>query len=114
MTLLDFINSISVEDQKQFALKCGTTIGYMRKAISKGQLFNAKVCIEIEKNSNGAVTCEEMRSDIDWSFLRKESANKPCTAIIPIERRTHERRQQDRRVGYRRKKYRRVFDRRQS
>lgn len=30
-----------------------------------------KRCIEIEAITNGEVTCEEMRPDIDWSVLRK-------------------------------------------
>jgi DNA-binding transcriptional regulator YdaS (Cro superfamily) len=31
-------------------------------------------CIEIEKASDGAVTCEELRPDVDWGYLRKTEA----------------------------------------
>ncbi|MDA3979859.1 transcriptional regulator [Gallibacterium sp. AGMB14963] len=31
----------------------------------------AKYCVEIEKWSCNQVTCEELRPDIDWSYLRK-------------------------------------------
>jgi DNA-binding transcriptional regulator YdaS (Cro superfamily) len=27
-------------------------------------------CPEIEKATNGAVTCEDLRPDVDWAFLR--------------------------------------------
>lgn len=31
-------------------------------------------CPEIEKATNGSVTCEELRPDIDWTYLRREPA----------------------------------------
>lgn len=31
----------------------------------------AERCPEIEKATNGAVTCEELRPDVDWSYLRR-------------------------------------------
>lgn len=27
-------------------------------------------CIDIEKATNGAVRCEELRPDVDWAYLR--------------------------------------------
>lgn len=30
----------------------------------------AERCIEIERATNGAVRCEELRPDIDWAYLR--------------------------------------------
>lgn len=30
----------------------------------------AERCPEIEKATNGLVTCEEMRPDVDWQFVR--------------------------------------------
>ncbi|MCW9733721.1 helix-turn-helix domain-containing protein [Avibacterium sp. 20-15] len=42
-------------------------------AVSKWQKSGvpAERCPEIEKLTNGQVTCEELRPDIDWSVLRK-------------------------------------------
>ncbi|MFZ7235824.1 helix-turn-helix domain-containing protein [Avibacterium gallinarum] len=42
-------------------------------AVSKWQKSGvpAERCPEIEKLTNGRVTCEELRPDIDWSVLRK-------------------------------------------
>ena len=31
----------------------------------------AEICIEIERASNGKVRCEDLRPDVDWSYLRK-------------------------------------------
>ena len=30
----------------------------------------AERCIEIERITNGAVRCEELRPDVDWAYLR--------------------------------------------
>lgn len=30
----------------------------------------AERCLEIEKITEGAVTCEELRPDVDWAYLR--------------------------------------------
>lgn len=65
-----YLNSIPVADQLKFAERCGTTLGYLRKAISAGQLLREKVVIAIERESGGAVTCELLRPDVDWGYLR--------------------------------------------
>ena len=30
-----YLNSLSLEEQREFATKCGTSIGYLRKALSR-------------------------------------------------------------------------------
>ena len=32
-----FLNSLSSDEQRMFACECGTSIGYLRKALSKGR-----------------------------------------------------------------------------
>lgn len=36
----------------------------------------AERCPEIEKATGGAVTCEELRPDIDWAYLRGTAMRK--------------------------------------
>lgn len=33
----------------------------------------AERCPEIEKATNGAVTCEDLRPDVDWAYLRRST-----------------------------------------
>ncbi|WP_168797373.1 transcriptional regulator [Lampropedia aestuarii] len=35
------------------------------------KIREAQVFIELEKLSNGVVTCEDMASGVDWAYLRK-------------------------------------------
>ena len=38
----------------------------------------AERCPAIERLTRGAVTCEELRPDVDWAVLRGTGARQPC------------------------------------
>jgi len=63
-----YINSLSQEDREAFERACGTSIGYLRKAISLGQKFDGALCRLLDENSYGEVRKEELRPDI-WPEL---------------------------------------------
>lgn len=73
-TLRTYLNSLSVSDQTAFAGRCGTTLGYLRKAISARQKIGAELVVAIERESLGEVTCEELRPDVDWPVIRGKVA----------------------------------------
>ena len=67
------LRTMTADEQKQFAVNCGTTIGYLRKRISdRTANLGEKICIEIEHNSNGIVRCEDLRPDVNWSVIRNK------------------------------------------
>ncbi|WP_250500571.1 YdaS family helix-turn-helix protein [Caballeronia sp. GAWG1-5s-s] len=68
--LRTYLNSMPPEKQEEFARRCGTTLGYLRKAISADQQFDVQLCINIEVESMGAVLCEDLRPRVTWSKLR--------------------------------------------
>lgn len=61
--LRDYLNGLSLQEQIAFALACKTTIGSLRTAISKKTLLGEKLCVRIEKHSNGKVTRKMLRKD---------------------------------------------------
>lgn len=69
--LLIYLNGLKKDERTAFAARCETTEGYLRKAISKGQSLGAELCISVERESNRQVTCEDLRSDVDWAYLRQ-------------------------------------------
>ena len=72
--LLAFLNRMPPDEQAGFALRCGTSVGYLRKAVSAGQPFREKLAISIERESAGVVPCELLRPDVDWDYLRRKYA----------------------------------------
>ena len=64
---------MSREEQTQFAKRVGTSIGYLRKAISVGHEMDASLVVRIEQESDGRVRCEDLRPDVPWHILRKRT-----------------------------------------
>ena len=68
------MNGLSTDEQRAFALRCKTSVGYLRKAISCEHKLGAQLVIDIERESGGAVPCEATLPDADWQFLRNSAA----------------------------------------
>ena len=69
-SLRTYLNSLTPTEQAAFAFRCGTTLGYLRKALSIRQQLGADLCIEIERESARRVRVEALRPDVDWAYLR--------------------------------------------
>lgn len=68
-----YLNSLSPKDREAYALACGTTVNYLRKAICKKQKFDGALCRLLDENSDGKVRKEELRPNI-WPELVKSAA----------------------------------------
>ncbi len=66
-----YLNALSLAEQHNFAAKCGTSLGYLRKAISLDQDLGAALCVLIEKESNGAVSRQNLHPK-DWAQIWPE------------------------------------------
>lgn len=66
-----FLNSLSSGEQEVFAQRCGTSIGYLRKALSKNHDLGAALSVLIEQNSNGKVTRHHLHPE-DWESIWPE------------------------------------------
>ncbi|WP_036665005.1 transcriptional regulator [Paludibacterium yongneupense] len=76
MNLRQYLNGMVPDDQVAFAQRCGTTVGYMRKALSTGQRFGGTLCVAIERESHQTVTRKDLRDDWQklWPELGREAA----------------------------------------
>ena len=63
-TLRTYLATLSVADQVSYALRCGTTVGYLRKALSTKPKFDGALALRLDEESNGAVRRSDLRPDI--------------------------------------------------
>ena len=73
-TLRTYLNSISTDEQQVFADRAGTTINFLRKAISINQKLGEGICIRIEAATDGRVRAEDLRPDVPWHVIRGKQA----------------------------------------
>lgn len=69
--LRTYLNSMPAAEQVVFAAKCGTSVGYLRKALSVGQLLGAELCARLDVQSGGAVRRWDLRPE-DWHRIWPE------------------------------------------
>jgi len=83
MNLKTYINQ-----QRGRAAAIGRALGVVHVLISQWasgvRPIPAERCPAIERATGGAVTCEELRPDVDWQFIRANphSATEPREKII--------------------------------
>ncbi|HBP47520.1 YdaS family helix-turn-helix protein [Pseudomonas sp.] len=73
MSLYSYIKTLDKPTFDYFAGACQTSVGQIRQVAYGNRRASAKLAINIERETCGVVTCEELRNDIDWAFLRKSS-----------------------------------------
>lgn len=78
--LKEYIQSLSTPERVIFAEKCETTLKHLRNVSYGYKPAGESLCINIERESGGAVRCEDLRDDVDWEFLRGTSASKNSTS----------------------------------
>jgi DNA-binding transcriptional regulator YdaS (Cro superfamily) len=69
--LRDYLNSLPVSEQAVFAAKLGSSVGYLRKALSAGQVTSPERCVLIEQITGGALSRRDLRPD-DWHRIWPE------------------------------------------
>ncbi|MGY3911017.1 hypothetical protein ACW5XW_08340 [Aeromonas piscicola] len=69
--LRSYLNSLSLDEQRDFSCRCGTSVGYLRKAISKNQVLGAALSVLIETHSAGVVTRQHLHPE-DWLSIWPE------------------------------------------
>jgi DNA-binding transcriptional regulator YdaS (Cro superfamily) len=71
MTLLDYLKQFPVPERKNFAARCGTSLNYLQQVAYGNKQCGESLAINIDRESGAAVSCEELRPDCDWAYLRR-------------------------------------------
>ena len=70
MKLIDYLNAIPVEARDSFAARCGTSFNYLRQVGYGNRPCPEKIAINLERESNRILLCEELCPEADWAFIR--------------------------------------------
>jgi len=81
-TLRSYLKTLSPLEQADFARRAGTTIGYLRKALSKGQRFGGALVRQLHIQSGGYVCLTDLRADIWPADEQQPSRAKETAALI--------------------------------
>lgn len=63
-TLRSYLKTLAPLEQADFARRAGTTIGYLRKALSTRQRFDGALVRQLNLESAGSVSLTDLRPDI--------------------------------------------------
>lgn len=70
MDFKTYFMGMPISDRDSFAVRCETSTQHLTNVVY-GKKPGESLCINIERESNGTVRCEELRPDVDWAVLRK-------------------------------------------
>lgn len=70
MKLIDYLNAIPVEARGAFAKRVGTSFDYLRQIGYGNRPCPEKIAINLERESNRILLCEELCPEADWAFIR--------------------------------------------
>ncbi|GED73231.1 YdaS antitoxin of YdaST toxin-antitoxin system [Pseudomonas protegens] len=74
MSLHSYIKGLEKAELDSLASRCQTTAGQLKQVAYRNRRANGGLAVNIERETQGAVTCEELRPDIDWAYLRGSRA----------------------------------------
>ena len=74
MQLLEYIKALdSNEEREDFATRCETTLAQLKQGAYFNRRAGESLAINIDRESGGVVSCEELRPDVDWAYIRNSS-----------------------------------------
>lgn len=74
MQLLDFLKPLGAPERDAFAAKCGTSVDYLFQIGYGNRKPKVALAVAIERESGGAVRCEALLPEVDWTYLRAAPA----------------------------------------
>lgn len=70
MDLKTYLQTMSLRDREAFAKRVGTSAKHLTNVSYGYRPCGESLAIEIERETGRAVTCETLRPDVNWAFIR--------------------------------------------
>lgn len=68
-----FLGQLSSYEKTEFARKCETSTGYLNQIMYGNSRCSASLAIKIDKESLGAVPCDDLCPDADFNYIRNQA-----------------------------------------
>ncbi|AMO78043.1 transcriptional regulator [Pseudomonas citronellolis] len=75
MDLLEYMKPLSREELEEFAARCKTSAGQIKQIAYGHRRASAALAIDIDRETKGIVSCDQLRPDIDWAYLRNRRSS---------------------------------------
>lgn len=70
-----YLYGLEPDEREAFADRCKTSLGHLKNVAYRYKPCGESLAIDIDRESGGKVTCEELRPDVDWAHLRGTSVS---------------------------------------
>jgi DNA-binding transcriptional regulator YdaS (Cro superfamily) len=70
MSLHTYISGLDKAALEGFAKRCLTSVGQLKQVAYGNRRASAGLAVGIERETGAVITCEQLRSDIDWAYVR--------------------------------------------
>lgn len=74
MSLHAYIKILDKAKLDDLAERCETTAGQLKQIAYGNRRASVRLAVSLERETQGKVTCEQLRPDVDWAYLRGSKA----------------------------------------
>lgn len=76
MSLKNYVAEMSLDQRRAFAKRCGFSLGHLNNLMHGCKPCRADFAINIERETHGEVTAEQMAPTVDWPVVRHKATKK--------------------------------------
>lgn len=81
MSFKTFWLSMAIPERQAFAQRCGASYNYLNHyAFGAKKRIGESVAIAIDRESGRAVSMDELRTDVDWDYVRSTRRGRKAAA----------------------------------
>lgn len=74
MSLHAYIKVLDKAKLDDLAVRCDTTAGQLKQIAYGNRRASVVLAVSLERETQGSVTCDQLRPDVDWAYLRGTKA----------------------------------------
>lgn len=79
MTLHEYLKDLDKASIEALAARCKTSVGQLKQVAYGFRRASPVLAIDLDRETQGKVSCEVLRPDIDWAYLREKRHRKQPT-----------------------------------